>query len=182
MHKYLTVAGVVTCFALGGCDSGDPPTPLAPAAGPELLMAEPIIDEGGGGGFTDPGGDTGGGGGSTGGSAMTTQYRLVGQVYPIEVVRGSATWGGSTKMRGWSRFEKLVGSSWEKVDASYLALQCFGGGAYDSDSENNAGFTDVEFWIGPAPPGTTYLVQCNHQATHAGVSYTATSSYYAQIF
>lgn len=113
----------------------------------------------------DPEVPCGGGGGSGGGGTPVT-YRVVGQVTPI------STSAGSVKFRGWSRFER----NGIKIDASTLSVQCVAGtGQSDQDSENNAGFTDVEFWAGPLLYGGQIDVICYHQATYAGVVYTASS-------
>ena len=80
-------------------------------------------------------------------------------------------------IRAWSRFEQLVGSTWVKIDASTLSVSCTGPGVSDSDSENNAGFTDVEFDAGPYNYGTHVTITCSHAATYGGVTYTATTSF-----
>ena len=106
-------------------------------------------------------------------------YRLDGQIYKIGSNGCTGCPNATIRMRVWSRFEN---SSGVKIDADYLSISCFGGGAFDSDDEEDAGFTDVEFNIGPAPVGTVYTVTCNHLARFQGVTYTKTTSVLAQIF
>ena len=164
--RYLRLAGILAFVTLAAC-SGDARDPIAPDQPSALLSPDP----------EDPGGGGGGSGGDGGGGGTTTpQFRIQGQVYKIDAA-GTGTDPRYAKMRGWSRFEQNIGGSWVKVDAGSLSVQCYGGGASDSDQENGAGFTDVEFWIGPAPAGYYYTVTCYHSATHNGVTYTTTSSY-----
>ena len=177
MRKLLSLAtALVLCTSLAGCGadgSGGPTTPQTPA-----VRNLPPVDEGGG----DYGGG-GGGGGDTGGTVTpppAPQYRLSAQVYPIASERCGYNCS-RVEMRGWSRFEQNIGGQWVKVDASSIGLQCYGAGVSDSDQESNAGFTDVQFWIGPAPVGYNYLVQCSHTATYGGVTYTTSSSYYVTM-
>jgi hypothetical protein len=188
MRVQLLMAGMLACLVAAGCDgrgAGLTEPEGARAANDQLVEpgCEPSLipesaDEGGdvvqGSGCSgEP--DPGGGGPGTGPAPTAPQYRIQGQVYPIQSsTNGGASW---VKMRGWSRFEKLVNGSWVKVDAGSLSVQCYGGGVSDSDHENGAGFTDVEFWIGPALPGTYFPVQCSHSAVHNGVSYATTSHY-----
>ncbi len=106
-------------------------------------------------------------------------YRLDGQIYKIGSDGCTGCPSATVRMRGWSRFENSAGV---KVDADYLSISCSGGGSSDSDDEEDAGFTDVEFNIGPAPVGIVYLVTCYHLARFQGVTYTKTSSVQVQIF
>ena len=158
MRSYVAL---VALAALSAAACGDGGRQITALDGPSYNIP---IDDGGGGGGGGGGGETGGGG------TPSPQYRVYGEVYKIDGAPNYA------KVRGWSRFEQLVNGSWVKIDASTLAVSCAGGGSSDSDSENNAGFTDVEFWIGPAPQYAAYTVTCYHTATYAGVTYTATSS------
>jgi hypothetical protein len=160
--RYVQLASLLVCVGLAACSEESPRDPLGPDQPAGQLSPDDL--------------DGGGGGGGTGGGTTAPQYRIEGQVYPIDRA-GTGMDPRYAKMRGWSRFEQLVNGSWVKVDAGSLSIQCYGGGSSDSDQENGAGFTDVEFWIGPAPAGYYYTVQCYHTAVHNGVTYTTTSSY-----
>lgn len=105
--------------------------------------------------------------------------RLDGQIYKIGSDGCTGCPSATVRMRGWSRFENSAGV---KVDADYLSISCAGGGSSDHDDEEDAGFTDVEFNIGPAPVGIVYTVTCQHLARFQGVTYTKTSTVQVQIF
>lgn len=165
MRKYLALAALVSALATAACDGAGSGAIVGPEdAAPAYLL--PPVDEGGG----DCCG--GGGGGETGGGTYTPppapQYRLSVDLYPIP--------SDDVKFRAWSRFEQLVNGSWVKVDASTLSVSCSAPGVSDSDSETNAGFTDVEFVVGPYQYGAYFTVSCYHQATFGGVTYTGSTS------
>lgn len=169
MRKYLALAALVSALATAACDGAGSGAIVGPEdAAPAYLL--PPIDEGGGGDCC------GGGGGETGGGTYTPppapQFRISADLYPIP--------SDDVKFRAWSRFEQLINGSWVKVNASTLAVSCSAPGVYDSDSETNAGFTDVEFVVGPYQNGAYFTISCYHQATYGGVTYTGNTSYSAQ--
>ena len=161
MRKYLALAVLASAVAMTACDGARSGTIVGAPDQPSYLM--PVDDGGGGGGGGEGGGGTGGGTGP--------QYRLSADL-GVEYVNDS-----KAHMRAWSRFEQLVGSTWVKIDASTLSVSCTGPGVSDSDSENNAGFTDVEFDAGPYNYGAYVTISCSHSATYGGVTYTAATSY-----
>jgi hypothetical protein len=120
-----------------------------------------------------------GGGGGTTNPPPPPQYRVYGEVYKIQ--SGPQASITQVKIRGWSRFEKLVGTDWVKIDADYLEVKCYGGGTYDEDDESPAGFTDVEFWTQNGQFGAAFTAQCTHKARFQGVEYNTTSSSYMQF-
>ena len=160
MRKYLALAVLASAVAVTACDGARTGSIVGPPDQPVYLL--PPDDGGGGGGGGEGGGETGGGTGP--------QYRLSADL-GTEYVNNSRA-----HMRAWSRFEQLQGSTWVKIDASTLSVSCTGPGVSDSDSENNAGFTDVEFDAGPYVNGAHITITCNHTATYGGVTYTATTS------
>ncbi|HEX8829743.1 MAG TPA: hypothetical protein VF705_01170 [Longimicrobium sp.] len=169
--KRLAFCALLATLGIAACDGGSPTT----STPTEVSRNLPPPDDGeccfGGGG--------GGGGGGTTTPPPAPQYRIQGQVYPIGSGPQAPT--VAVKLRGWSRFEKLVGSEWVKVDASTLAVTCYAGGNSDHDDETNAGFTDVEFWTEPGQYGAPFTAQCTHTATYGGVTYSTTSTAYLQF-
>ncbi len=145
---------------------------------------EPCLEETkecGGGGSGIGGGGSGGGTGG-GGTTPTVLYRLTVDLYVIERKLVTNTLR-DVRVKGTSRFERLIGSQWVKVDASFLGLACASTtGATDQDYENNAGFTDVKFWLGQGLAGTSQFVQCAHEARFGGVTYTGDTFLEAQYF
>jgi hypothetical protein len=177
MQRFVLFGLFAAVMSVAACD-GNTPTGAATSAPSTNISPELPVDDGGGGGGGDTGGDTGGGGGGYT-PPPAPQYRIVGQVYKIE--SGPQAPLTRVKIRGWSRFEQLVGSSWVKIQADYLEVKCYAGGVYDDDDERPAGFTDVEFWTEYGQFGAGFTAQCTHKAEFRGVQYNTTSTEYMQF-
>ena len=99
---------------------------------------------------------------------MTVSIASIGQ-------QGAVPGPRSVRIRAYSRFERLIGGSWIKVDADFLSVNCTAPGAADGDQEHDAGFTDVKFWTGFVGFGLGIPVQCNHQANFGALQFNETT-------